>query len=496
MPYIIILTGHPCSGKSTLANKIRERALLTQHQSIERVVIVDELTANTTVTNIEAIAQLCYRSSSAEKVMRGALKSAFDRAVASAVHDEKITSHQNKKKTLIILDSTNYIKGYRYELYCICKAATGSYCVVWCLNDVGTVKEWNRRRRDALSDRSSGYYTDEILDALILRYEPPDERNRWDQPLYRIDLRTAEQIEQEQQQKQGTGIAEQLLHQSLYNMHNLSEALATNSETGPSVLASPTTVEEGLTSIEKADVPKIKASSTFKRSAFQKKTTNSTGSSNQSSTTTTSTTTTTKPMTLTAEALSSFSNALSSSGPLDVTKDASTISFNNGVTRKQKRHPSNIEQPQYFGHRTMDEQVDDFLFQFIRNTQPLKEGTSTRQHRSVESDVLHTVDTITQQLCSVINDIITTTEIDYSTTNHIEIPFRNKIWYLDCSNTTTTQQQIKDLLSFEALREIRTKYVQWIRKNPIEELENSGNSTTVIIESFLSYITTQIQQQL
>ena len=91
MPYIIILTGHPCSGKSTLSNKIRERALLTQHESIERVVIVDEFTANTTATttattnSVASMAQMCYQSSATEKVMRGALKSAFDRAVASAV---------------------------------------------------------------------------------------------------------------------------------------------------------------------------------------------------------------------------------------------------------------------------------------------------------------------------------------------------------------------------------------------------------------------------
>jgi Chromatin associated protein KTI12 len=178
------------------------------------------------------------------------------------------------------------------------------------------------------------------------------------------------------------------------------------------------------------------------------------------------------------------------------TADVTTTSSNNyGTTRKQKRHPSNrMEQPQHFGHRTMEEQVDDFLLQFIRNAQPLKEGTSTRQHRSVESDVLHIVDMVTQQLCHVIHDVIARTEIDFNTTERIEIPFRNKVWLLDCSKRTN-QQQIQDLLTLDTLREIRRKYVQWIRKNPIEELESSSNSSKVIIESFLSYITTQIQQQ-
>ena len=495
MPYIIILTGHPCSGKSTLANKIRERALLTQNQSIERVVIVDEVVANSTVTYIAEIAQICYKSSSAEKVMRGALKSAFDRAVASAVHDEKISSQQNKKKTLIILDSTNYIKGYRYELYCICKAATGSYCVVWCLNDVNTVKEWNIRRRNALPDPSSSYYSDDILDALILRYEPPDERNRWDQPLYRIDLRTAEQVEQQQLQKQGgIGIAEQLLHHSLYNMHNLSEAIATTTtSTGPlndTANGTSTAVDESAAAIvEESIIPKNKSSSTFKRSAFQKKTTAPS----------VSTTTTTKAMTLTAEALSSFSHTLPS---LEPSTDAigaatTTTSSNVGVSRRPNRPRSGMgqQQQQQQGHRTMEDQVDEFLLQFIQNVQPLKEGTSTRQHRSVDSDVLHIVDTVTQQLCNVIVDIISTTNLNNQTTDRMEIPFRNKVWYLDCSKTSTANvPRIQDWLTLETLREIRTKYVQWIRKNPIEELE-SGNTTHVIVESFLSYITSQMQQQ-
>ena len=141
----------------------------------------------------------------------------------------------------------------------------------------------------------------------------------------------------------------------------------------------------------------------------------------------------------------------------------------------------------------MEEQVDEFLLQFIQNVQPLKEGTSTRQHRSMESDVLHNVDTVTQQLCNAIIDVITTTGLDQMMAAQIEIPFRNKLWYLNCSKTTMNALQMKEFFTLEILRDIRSKYVLWIRKNPIEELE-SGNSTKVIIESFLSYIATQMQQ--
>lgn len=34
------------------------------------------------------------------------------------------------KETVVILDSLNYIKGYRYELYCIARALRTPNCVV------------------------------------------------------------------------------------------------------------------------------------------------------------------------------------------------------------------------------------------------------------------------------------------------------------------------------------------------------------------------------
>ena len=67
----LILTGHPCAGKSTLARQIRERALLRHSRIIDKVLIFNE----STTCPDQSIAG-CYSTSAAEKKTRAALKAA------------------------------------------------------------------------------------------------------------------------------------------------------------------------------------------------------------------------------------------------------------------------------------------------------------------------------------------------------------------------------------------------------------------------------------
>ena len=80
----------------------------------------------------------------------------------------------------MILDSLNYIKGFRYELFCISKHVKTPHCVIVCGTPLETVQEWNKSR-----DKQDKYH-DDILEALAMRFEPPDSRNRWDSPLFTI----------------------------------------------------------------------------------------------------------------------------------------------------------------------------------------------------------------------------------------------------------------------------------------------------------------------
>ncbi|GMN41976.1 hypothetical protein TIFTF001_011194 [Ficus carica] len=74
------------------------------------------------------------------------------------------------------------IKGYRYELWCLARAAGIRYCVVFCDVEEPHCREWNRERRD----RGEAAYDEKIFDDLVSRFERPDRRNRWDSPLFEL----------------------------------------------------------------------------------------------------------------------------------------------------------------------------------------------------------------------------------------------------------------------------------------------------------------------
>ena len=177
----LILCGHPCAGKTRLAELIRDRALALHNNNNNN----DESSSNTNKTKIRHVMIIneatacpdqsiaaCYATSQAEKRTRGALKSAFDRSVG-----------ENDASTLVILDSGNYIKGFRYELHCISKASGQQHGVVWVMNTSQLCKQWNQARRQEEEEQAkshgsdaTAYYSDALMDELILRFEPPDAR--------------------------------------------------------------------------------------------------------------------------------------------------------------------------------------------------------------------------------------------------------------------------------------------------------------------------------
>lgn len=155
MPFVI-LCGYPCSGKTTRSLELKDYFKKTKHL---RTVIISEhdrgLQRN-----------VLYSDSNCEKQLRSTLKSEVQRTIS--------------KDDVLILDSLNYIKGFRYELYCITKSAQTPHCLVYC--DVGQdeVSEWNAARS------ASEQYSPDILEGLVMRFEAPDSRNRWDSPVFNV----------------------------------------------------------------------------------------------------------------------------------------------------------------------------------------------------------------------------------------------------------------------------------------------------------------------
>lgn len=46
---------------------------------------------------------------------------------------------------VVIADSLNYIKGYRYQMFCIAREVKTTYCVIYCNTDADKCREFNAR---------------------------------------------------------------------------------------------------------------------------------------------------------------------------------------------------------------------------------------------------------------------------------------------------------------------------------------------------------------
>ncbi|CEP08457.1 hypothetical protein [Parasitella parasitica] len=136
---LIIISGYPSSGKTQRVNVIKEYLA-------ERV---------------EKESKSLHARE--EKKARGALLSAVERCLS--------------KDDIVIADALNYIKGFRYQLYCIARGIGTPHCVIQTGVPIDVAKEWNK-------DRGSEGYDETVFDELVTRYEEPEERNRWDSPLF------------------------------------------------------------------------------------------------------------------------------------------------------------------------------------------------------------------------------------------------------------------------------------------------------------------------
>lgn len=157
---LVVMCGQPCSGKSTAAHCLAE-ALRASEELHLTVRIIDE-------SSFHLDRNQSYTNTTAEKNLRGVLRSEVDRSVS--------------KDNVIIVDSLNNIKGYRYELWCLARAAGIRYCVMFCDVEESLCREWNKER----GEKGESTYDDKIFEDLVSRFEKPDSRNRWDSPLFEL----------------------------------------------------------------------------------------------------------------------------------------------------------------------------------------------------------------------------------------------------------------------------------------------------------------------
>ncbi|KAJ3827995.1 chromatin associated protein KTI12 [Lentinula raphanica] len=156
---LITITGYPASGKSSRARELH--TFLQQKAGDSKQVIL--LSENSHSLDIKRSA---YDNSAAEKQARGALLTTIIRLISP--------------NTILIIDAPNYIKGFRYQIYCAAREVKARVATVYVLTPRDQCREWNKLREG--DDR----YADETLENLFIRYEEPSSMVRWDSPLFTL----------------------------------------------------------------------------------------------------------------------------------------------------------------------------------------------------------------------------------------------------------------------------------------------------------------------
>ncbi|KAH9935713.1 chromatin associated protein KTI12 [Fomitopsis serialis] len=160
---LITISGFPSSGKSRRAHQIKAQ-LESRIQDPSypgprlKVSIIsdDDLNVDRSV----------YGDGRLEKPARAALFTAMQRGLGQG--------------TILIVDAMNYIKGFRYQMYCVAREMKVRVCTVYVVAMPDLCKEWNASRADGKQ------YSPDILDNLLLRFEEPSSMVRWDSPLFTV----------------------------------------------------------------------------------------------------------------------------------------------------------------------------------------------------------------------------------------------------------------------------------------------------------------------
>lgn len=180
---LIIITGFPTSGKTHRAIQLqsyllnRISALPNTHPAVSlRVHLISDhtLAIPRTVYNLESKDAHERSNNASEKDARASVYAAVKRVLSN--------------KDIVILDHANYIKGWRYQLYCEAKAVKTPHCVVHIGTPVEKARTINEERLASSGElpEEERLYTTECWENLVYRYEEPNAFARWDSPLFTV----------------------------------------------------------------------------------------------------------------------------------------------------------------------------------------------------------------------------------------------------------------------------------------------------------------------
>ncbi|EDO15502.1 hypothetical protein Kpol_467p14 [Vanderwaltozyma polyspora DSM 70294] len=159
---LILFTGYPSSGKTTKAKEL----ISLLEDKIENTPALKNKKYSIVYHSDESlgIQHNDYITSQDERKLRSEIISAVKRDLS--------------KNNIVIVDSLNYIKGFRYQLHCEVKNCSTTFCLIHVMCPVDVIYDWNKS--------SSNSWDNELLDQLIQRYEEPNAQSRWDSPLFPV----------------------------------------------------------------------------------------------------------------------------------------------------------------------------------------------------------------------------------------------------------------------------------------------------------------------
>ncbi|PYI07923.1 putative RNA polymerase II Elongator complex associated protein Kti12 [Aspergillus sclerotiicarbonarius CBS 121057] len=204
---LIVLTGYPCSGLTYRARQLASQLEETQTELFNTGALPPtkpRYKIHIVPTHDPSHPRTVYDHARTEKETRGVAYARAKRAL--------------NKDSFVILDGMNYIKGYRYQLWCEAKALGTTCCVVHVGTPIDQCVANNeaRLRRQNDTDNTNNKedttqsnpeptpaepspstepqtttdsedpYPPELLNNLIFRYEEPSIHSRWDKPLFTV----------------------------------------------------------------------------------------------------------------------------------------------------------------------------------------------------------------------------------------------------------------------------------------------------------------------
>ncbi|KAL3232696.1 Protein KTI12 [Nakaseomyces bracarensis] len=148
---LVLLCGYPLSGKSTVASKLAD--------------YLKSKNCNVTLHTDKSVGYTHddYRESLDERKLRNEIISVVRRDLS--------------RNNIVVIDSLNYIKGFRYQLHCEAKNMNTSFLLIHCVSPYNAIVERNN---------SSNSWDQSLIDQLIQRFEEPNDSNRWDSPCITI----------------------------------------------------------------------------------------------------------------------------------------------------------------------------------------------------------------------------------------------------------------------------------------------------------------------